>query len=333
MHGQFRRAAWGLLSALSLCVPALGAPVRVAIPKASLSSIPGAPAAASILGPSFGPLTSLAPLAAPALNVSATLSPIMTPAPMTVQAPEAKPIATVLEAVASLAPKQNDPAQTQEESQKSWQKALNEAAPEQAVAAEPVEAPGASWSRLSAERNSPAAQTRWNSLLSEARASTGKAVPGILAAKSKGVKTKAILAAKDTKTITEYSGVPGRVEEVQDHQKVFRHWVRNEADLRSILSAGLLRAGPVSYVEFTGSSRAYIKDIYPDLRGVFFTAPKNLSSEPRVMNEATPHYIDFRIPEGVRALSLDGETVMMVPAEPGAFIPVEVTGSSLDPAS
>lgn len=167
-------------------------------------------------------------------------------------------------------------------------------------------------------------------LLGAAQAATSQGVDAALALKKEGVSVSAVLASKDTKTITEYRGVPSRVEELQTGGKVFRHWVRDPAALEAILRDGVLRAGPVSYVEFTGSSRAYIKDIYVDLLGVFFTTPEHSAAEPRVMNEATPHYIDFQIPEGMRALSLDGDTVLMLPARPGTELPVRIVGSSRD---
>lgn len=170
----------------------------------------------------------------------------------------------------------------------------------------------------------------WPALLEQAQQTTGPLVEKALAARQEGTTVKAVLAAKDTKTITEYHGVPSRVSELQTVGEVYRHWVLDEKDLPAILASRALKAGQTAYVEFTGSSRAYIKDIYPDLRGVFFTAPQNAASDPRVLNQSTPHYVDFRLPPGVRALSLDGKTVMMVPAQPGTMIPVEIVGSSRD---
>lgn len=167
----------------------------------------------------------------------------------------------------------------------------------------------------------------WQELLDKARAASGIAVKKLLSARG-AVKVRAVLASKDTKTITEYTGVPGRVEELKPGTRVYRHWVRSEADLDAIIAQGALRAGPVSYAEFTGSQRAFIKDIYVDLHGVFFTTPAHAAAEPRVMNEATPHWIDFRLPKGVRALRLDGDEVLMIPAGTGDYVPVEIVGSS-----
>jgi hypothetical protein len=177
----------------------------------------------------------------------------------------------------------------------------------------------------------PALASQWSQALTVARVETGPAVDSLLQAREQGTTVRAVLAAKDTKTITEYNGVPGRTAELDTKDAVYRHWVVDEKALPQILESHTLQAGHTSYVEFTGSSRAYIKDIYPDLRGVFFTAPEHDAAEPRVLNQATPHYVDFRLPAGIRALSLDGDTVMMVPAAPGKLIPIEIVGSSAKP--
>jgi hypothetical protein len=126
----------------------------------------------------------------------------------------------------------------------------------------------------------------------------------------------------------EYSGVPSRVEPLETAGQIFRHWIKDEAALRAILSAGILKAGPTAYVEFTGDHRAYIKQIYNDLHGVFFTTPAHSASEPRVMNSSAQYYIDFQIPSGIAALRLDGDEVLMIPALPGTPIPVKIVGSS-----
>ncbi len=165
-------------------------------------------------------------------------------------------------------------------------------------------------------------------LLDAARKSTQKAVSAILKKKDAGTKVTKVLANTDTKTITEYSGVPSRVERLETKGKVFRHWIRDEATFQAVTRTRILKAGPTSYVEFTGSRAAFIKDIYPDLRGVFFTVPARSSAEPRVMNEDVPYYIDFEVPEGVAALRLDGDDVLMIPAETGTEIPVRIVGTS-----
>jgi hypothetical protein len=168
---------------------------------------------------------------------------------------------------------------------------------------------------------------RMTGLLESARQATQKAVAAILKKKDAGAEVAKVLANTDTKTITEYSGVPRRVERLETKGKVFRHWIRNAETFRAVTRTRILKAGPTSYVEFTGGRGAYIKDIYPDLRGVFFTMPERSSAEPRVMNEDVPYYIDFEIPEGVAALRLDGDDVLMIPAEPGAEIPVKIVGT------
>ncbi len=170
----------------------------------------------------------------------------------------------------------------------------------------------------------------WNEALRSARESTPAEASRLLALASKGAEVSKVLANSDTKTILEYAGVPGRMVELPDYGRVYRHWVRKAADLDSILATGLLKVGPVSYVDYTGSSAAYIKEIYPDLHGAFFTEPERAADEPRVMNEAAGFWVDFRIPEGVKALSLDGDVVMMIPADVGAFLPIEVVASSAD---
>ncbi len=165
-------------------------------------------------------------------------------------------------------------------------------------------------------------------LLANARRSTGEAVERFLAMREDGPKVRAVLANKDTKTITEYTGVPRRTEELQTGDRVFRHWVRKGEDLDAIVRAKAIKAGPTSYADFTGGKHAYIKDVYVDLQGVFFTDPRHSASESRVLNEDMTHYVDFRIPAGVRALKLDGDDVMLVPAKPGTEIPIEIVGSS-----
>jgi hypothetical protein len=169
-------------------------------------------------------------------------------------------------------------------------------------------------------------------LLESARKATQKAVSAILKMKDAGVTVTKTLANTDTKTITEYSGVPSRVERLETRGKVFRHWIRNAETFQAVTRTRILKAGPTSYVEFTGGRGAYIKDIYPDLRGVFFTMPERSAGEPRVMNEDVPYYIDFEIPEGVAALRLDGDDVLMIPAEPGAEIPIKIVGTGAPPA-
>ncbi|MBI5241820.1 MAG: hypothetical protein HY926_15210 [Elusimicrobia bacterium] len=165
-------------------------------------------------------------------------------------------------------------------------------------------------------------------LLDAARKATQKTAAAILKKKDAGTKVTKILANTDTKTITEYSGVPSRVERLETTGKVFRHWIRDAETFQAITRTRILKAGPTSYVEFTGSRGAFIKDIYPDLRGAFFTVPARSSAEPRVMNEDVPYYIDFEVPEGVAALRLDGDDVLMIPAEPGTEIPVRIVGAS-----
>ena len=167
---------------------------------------------------------------------------------------------------------------------------------------------------------------RWVGLLREARQTTAAATRRIMAMRG-AVKVRAELATSDTKTITEFNGAPNRVEELKAPGRVYRHWVLSKEAFEAILEQGALRAGPVSYVEFTGSKHAYIKDIYVDIQGAFFTTPEHSAAEPRVMNQAA-YYIDFRLPEGVNALSLDGDDVMVIPAAPGTYLPIEIVGSS-----
>lgn len=283
-----------------------------------LAAAPAAAANVEIKAPA-----AIVPSANPALSMQNPASILQeTPALPTLTLPDA--------AVPSTAPEVTPAAPQAPGTLPALQKAM-----EPANAAAPAEQVGAMWSQALKE-GAPAAavdaagDSRWTALLDAARTTTGPAVEKVLAAKKKGTSVHAVLAGKDTKTITEYNGVPSRVTELKTEGQVFRHWVLNEKDLPEILKAKALKAGHTSYVEFTGSSRAYIKDIYIDLRGVFFTGPENDAGNPRVLNQSTPHYVDFKIPAGVRALSLDGRDVMMVPAEPGAAIPIEIVSSSAD---
>ncbi|MFC1679305.1 hypothetical protein ACFL2T_03760 [Elusimicrobiota bacterium] len=184
---------------------------------------------------------------------------------------------------------------------------------------------------LAAERNGPENRARARRLLAGARKSTSDKARDILASKREGPKVKTVIANKDTKTITEYSGAPGRVKTLETSGKVFRHWVQREDDLREILRTGLLKAGRTSYVEFIGESRAYIKNIYVDLQGVFFTQRHVSSAEPVVMNMSVPFYVDFILPEGVAALDMDNGMVLMIPGSfaPETLVPVEIVDSSL----
>ncbi|MCM2305574.1 MAG: hypothetical protein NDJ72_12780, partial [Elusimicrobia bacterium] len=168
---------------------------------------------------------------------------------------------------------------------------------------------------------------RWVGLLMEARQTTAAATRRIMAMRGM-VKVRAELATSDTKTITEFNGAPGRVEELSAPGRVYRHWVTSKEAFEAILEQGALRAGPVSYVEFTGGRHAYIKDIYVDIQGSFFTTPEHSAAEPRVMNQEAAYYVDFRLPEGVSALRLDGDDVMVIPAAPGTYLPIEIVGSS-----
>lgn len=178
-----------------------------------------------------------------------------------------------------------------------------------------------------AEEPLKAGGPRWVGLLREARRTTTAATRRIMAMRG-AVKIRAELATSDTKTITEFNGAPNRVEELKAPGRVFRHWVLSKEAFEAILEQGALRAGPVSYVEFTGSRHAYIKDIYVDIQGAFFTTPEHDAAEPRVMNQPAAYYVDFRLPEGVSALSLDGDDVMLIPAAPGTYLPIEIVGSS-----
>ncbi|MDD5302767.1 MAG: hypothetical protein PHS14_06610 [Elusimicrobia bacterium] len=168
---------------------------------------------------------------------------------------------------------------------------------------------------------------RWISLLKEARQTTAASTRRIMAMRG-AVKVRAELATSDTKTITEYNGAPSRVSQLDAPGRIYRHWVLGKEAFEAILEQGALRAGPVSYVEFTGSKHAFIKDIYVDIQGSFFTTPEHSAAEPRVMNQAAAYYVDFRLPEGVSALSLDGDDVMVIPAAPGTYLPIEIVGSS-----
>jgi hypothetical protein len=178
-----------------------------------------------------------------------------------------------------------------------------------------------------AEEPLKAGGPRWISLLKEARQTTTASTRRIMAMRG-AVKVRAELATSDTKTITEYTGTPSRVEELNEPGRIFRHWILGKEAFEAILEQGALRAGPVSYVEFTGSKHAFIKDIYVDIQGSFFTTPEHSAAEPRVMNQAAPYYIDFRLPEGVSALRLDGDDVLIIPAAPGTYLPIEIVGSS-----
>lgn len=198
------------------------------------------------------------------------------------------------------------------------------AAPALAVVRPAAAAPG---SAAPAEEPLKALGPRWVGLLREARQTTAAATRRIMAMRG-AVKVRAELATSDTKTITEFNGAPNRVEELKAPGRVFRHWVLNKEAFEAILEQGALRAGPVSYVEFTGSKHAYIKDIYVDIQGAFFTTPEHSAAEPRVMNQEAAYYVDFRLPEGVAALSLDGDDVMVIPAAPGTYLPIEIVGSS-----
>lgn len=276
---------------------------HAAAPRVRISVGPVAPGLTA--SPLVAAPLSLPVPAAPAAPMLAapSLTPLSAPA---VAAPQVTPSAT-MNAAAPLAPKAEHASAREGEGQVFWRQALAEAA-SPAVAAE---AAGA-----------------WQARLPAAVVETGAETERLLSERKKGTKISRELATGDTKTITEYSGVPSRVEELKDYGRVYRHYIRSEADLKSILGSGMLKAGQVSYVEFTGSSRAYIKDIYPDVHGVFFTTPETKSGEPRVMNESVPHWIDFRIPPGVRAVSLDGTDVLMLPIDRGAFVPVVIVGSS-----
>ncbi|MFA6317642.1 MAG: hypothetical protein WC943_09495 [Elusimicrobiota bacterium] len=356
-----------LVLLFSLCLgsfPAAGQSIRVS-PKAGgvvqkVSAIPSslrgsltAPSLSALAGVSLLPggiaLTpSIAAPEAPGVAVQGAPIPLLSPAiPASVPTavPNKDPLYT-LKAISETAPSSKDPAEAEEQSKGFWRQALGEA-PAAPDAQEPAAAvPGSAgavpgtgagedtaqaWNRLNAERSSPENQARWNAALTEARKNTAADVARLLKMRKAGPKVHAELAASDTKTITEYRGVPGRIAALSEDGRIYRHWVRDSADLESILASGLLRAGNVSYVEFTGSHRAYIKDIYLDLHGPFFTATENTASEPRVMNEDVHHYVDFRLPPGVRALSLDGSDVMMIPSAPGTYLPIEIAGSSLAP--
>lgn len=168
---------------------------------------------------------------------------------------------------------------------------------------------------------------RWVGLLAEARRTTAAATRRIMAMRG-AVTVRAELATSDTKTITEYNGAPGRVEELKAPGRIYRHWIMGKEAFEAVLEQGALRAGPVSYVEFTGGRHAYIKDIFVDIQGAFFTTPEHSAAEPRVMNQEAGYYVDFRLPEGVSALSLDGDDVMVIPAAPGTYLPIEIVGSS-----
>ncbi|MBI5882495.1 MAG: hypothetical protein HZB91_05260 [Elusimicrobia bacterium] len=268
--------------------------------------------------------------AAAGISLSPSIAAPAIPDPLPAAAPEQSPLST-LKSISEAAPSSKDPIEREEQSKEFWRQALGEAqaAPDDGAGA--GEDKAQAWSRLPAERSSQENQARWNAALSEARKKTPAEVRRLLKMRAAGPKVHAELATSDTKTITEYRGVPGRIEALPEDGRVYRHWVRNAADLESILASGLLRAGPVSYVEFTRSRRAFIKDIFLDLKGPFFTAPENKANEPRVMNEDVEHFVDFRLPPGVAALSLDGTTVMMIPAEPGTFLPIEIVGSSPAP--
>jgi len=205
-------------------------------------------------------------------------------------------------------------------------------APAPAVAAAPALAavrPAAATPDAAAPSEEPlkALGPRWVGLLREARQTTAAATRRIMAMRG-AVKVRAELATSDTKTITEFTGAPNRVEELKAPGRVYRHWVLSKEAFEAILEQGALRAGPVSYVEFTGSKHAYIKDIYVDIQGAFFTTPEHDAAEPRVMNQAAGYYVDFRLPEGVSALSLDGDDVMVIPAAPGTYLPIEIVASS-----
>lgn len=167
----------------------------------------------------------------------------------------------------------------------------------------------------------------WRSRLEQACVTTAAAARQILAARGE-VKVLAELAHSDTRTITEYSGAPFRVEPLDDPQRVFRHWVRTREALEAILRESVLRAGPVPYVEFTGGSMAYIKAIYVDIHGAFFTVPGRSASEPRVMNQEVFHFVDFRLPGGLQALRLDGDDVLVIPAPVDTILPISIVSSS-----
>lgn len=196
-----------------------------------------------------------------------------------------------------------------------------------AVSAAPAAAAVAPVAAAPSEEPLRAGGPRWIGLLEEARRTTAAATRRIIALRG-AVKIRAELATSDTKTITEFTGAPSRVSELNAPGRVYRHWVTSKAAFDAILEQGALRAGPVSYVEFTGSGRAYIKDIYVDIQGSFFTTPEHSAAEPRVMNQAASYYVDFRLPDGVSALSLDGDDVMVIPAAPGTYLPVEIVGRS-----
>ncbi|OGS41303.1 MAG: hypothetical protein A2506_11400 [Elusimicrobia bacterium RIFOXYD12_FULL_66_9] len=199
--------------------------------------------------------------------------------------------------------------------------------PQPAAPAAQAAASPAAESSAAAEKPLKAGSPLWESLLMQARQTTSAATRRILAMRG-AVKVRAELATSDTKTITEYTGTPNRVEKLEAPGRVFRHWVLNKDAFAAILEQGALRAGPVSYVEFTGGRHAYIKDIYVDIQGAFFTTPEHSAAEPRVMNQEASYYVDFRLQEGVSALRLDGDDVLVIPASPGTYLPIEIVGSS-----
>lgn len=174
----------------------------------------------------------------------------------------------------------------------------------------------------------PRAPLDRKSLLKTARRVTQGLVERHLERRKDGVRESKVVDRLPGRVVSEFSGVPERVARLETSGRVFRHWAKDPETIRTILEDGALRAGKAPYVEFTGLRDDFVMKIFPELTGAFFTTPSHYSGEARVMNLNAPYFIDIRVPDGIEALSLDGDSVLMFPAETGTMIPVDIVGSS-----
>lgn len=153
---------------------------------------------------------------------------------------------------------------------------------------------------------------------SEILLSTNQLVDEILSRRGNGVVARNIFEGSKDKVRLEVRGIPCEIKRVDLTETVVRHYTRNRATRDAIVASGLLIAGSMFYRhqehEFYGVD-------YPDLKGVFFT---DVAEQPKRIGVFGDHYIDFKLPPGTGALSLE-KGVYLIPGEPHYLqVPVHI---------
>lgn len=120
---------------------------------------------------------------------------------------------------------------------------------------------------------------------------------------------------------------PGAVLLKLEEDLVLRHYVRDSEVMERISQSGLvnMKEYPIPYEERSPKMR----NIYPDMRGLFLTDPNTNASQVGV--PGSKHFVDIRVPKGTSVIHCNGNQqgapIYLLIAEPNSQVSVDIVRS------